>query len=336
MRSTQWYVPLVAAALIGHGEMASAGDVLISWSESWHVSTRQWVERNLGTKMALSWSDVSPDYGALRGAFGLQGMPFPDSDAFVAEPSSSDGDFCGDYWTNGFVPHSFSFDFLAADVLPSHVWLGFHGGTNTFFASVTSQVAVVGSWARVHVPLDYDTNVWSIGNGEAFSNSLTDVDWVEVRVVRSGTGLQEYYLDNFTLTQLVPDSIATNDANGDGIPDYWQDLYFTNSADAAATNDFDNDGVPNRGEWIAGTDPTDSLSNLRIVDMAMAPAATLTFKSTLGREYRAGFVTGIVDTVTWTGCTDWVAGNGGYRTLTVTNALPSAFYRVVGRIAGGE
>lgn len=59
------------------------------------------------------------------------------------------------------------------------------------------------------------------------------------------------------------------DVDGDGTPDWWMEKYFGNSLGHAgnlsrAGDDADEDGMTNREEWVAGTNPTNGLSNLRI------------------------------------------------------------------------
>ncbi len=70
-------------------------------------------------------------------------------DAFVADALSSGGKFTGNYLAGGLIPHSLSFKFFAADVLPSSLLLRFYGmtggGQQSFFTSLTSQLASTGS-----------------------------------------------------------------------------------------------------------------------------------------------------------------------------------------------
>ena len=55
----------------------------------------------------------------------------------------------------------------------------------------------------------------------------------------------------------------TQDANTNGIPDWWEIQYFGNLSHTAS-EDYDHDGMNNYQEYIADTDPTDPNSNLRM------------------------------------------------------------------------
>ena len=66
------------------------------------------------------------------------------------------------------------------------------------------------------------------------------------------------------------------DFDQDGLADLWEAGYGfnTNSVNEAAL-DSDQDGMNNRDEWLAGTDPKDSRSILRLQGQALGSAATL-------------------------------------------------------------
>jgi hypothetical protein len=92
-----------------------------------------------------------------------------------------------------------------------------------------------------------------------------------------------------------------DDDDGDGMPNGWEALYFGGPTNATAGADPDGDRHNNWQEWVAGTDPTNTLSVLRVNDSAAGAGAAwvLTWSSTSNRLYsvqwssnlRAGFAT---------------------------------------------
>jgi hypothetical protein len=53
------------------------------------------------------------------------------------------------------------------------------------------------------------------------------------------------------------------DADGDGLPDWWENLFFSGNANPDA--DPDGDGIDNRHEYLTGTDPNDAQSVFRFI-----------------------------------------------------------------------
>jgi subtilisin family serine protease len=78
------------------------------------------------------------------------------------------------------------------------------------------------------------------------------------------------------------------DTDQNGLPDWWEQSDFGHLLGSDANADPDNDGASNLAEWIAGTDPTNAVSSLRL----LAPSATTTngivlrWPSVAGKTYR--------------------------------------------------
>ena len=81
--------------------------------------------------------------------------------------------------------------------------------------------------------------------------------------------------------------ISDMDSDNDGLPDDWEQLIF-GDLNQTGDGDFDGDGVSNRAEFLAGTDPRNAASRLRITSATVAPglAAQLSFPFAASRQYR--------------------------------------------------
>lgn len=62
-------------------------------------------------------------------------------------------------------------------------------------------------------------------------------------------------------------SRSFTDADADGLPDGWELAHFASLTNASASGDADGDGMPDSAEWLAGTHPGDSTSQLRITQI---------------------------------------------------------------------
>ena len=129
-------------------------------------------------------------------------------------------------------------------------------------------------------------------------------------------------------TSLLVSSVAL-DSVGDGIPNWWRQLYFggygtQTNALSAATADPDGDGFSNLQEFLAGTDPRNAASALRIRD------AGVTFDTMTNKLYRVEFTNDLL-AGSWSNLTATaVIGTGSAVTVPDPGASGQSrrFYRV--------
>jgi YD repeat-containing protein len=90
---------------------------------------------------------------------------------------------------------------------------------------------------------------------------------------------------------LVRKTITTfTDADGDGMDDAWEMLHF-GSHDRDGAADFDQDGMSDLAEFLAGTDPKDSGSLLRITELSSTGGIRfrIEWPAVPGRIYRVQY-----------------------------------------------
>ena len=105
--------------------------------------------------------------------------------------------------------------------------------------------------------------------GIVAETQTTQMENLEIPVERGSVITQEFMVDNV---------ILGDDPNGNGYPDSWKLQYATPSVAGVrplllgvndSNQDNDGDGITNFGEYVAGTDPTDSASTFSIMDLTV-------------------------------------------------------------------
>ena len=78
------------------------------------------------------------------------------------------------------------------------------------------------------------------------------------------------------------------DTDRNGLPDWWEQAYFSRLLGTDANADADHDGASNLAEWVAGTNPTNAASCLRLLapSASTANGIVLRWPSVAGKTYR--------------------------------------------------
>jgi uncharacterized repeat protein (TIGR01451 family) len=145
--------------------------------------------------------------------------------------------------------------------------------------------------------------------------AVTPADYTNTLTVTAA----EIDLDAGNNTSLLVTTVAL-DSVGDGIPDWWRALYSV----SAAGDDPDGDGFSNLQEFLAGTDPRNAASALRIRDTGV------TFDTVTNKLYRVEFTNDLL-AGSWSNLTvSAVIGTGNPVTVPDPGASGQSrrFYRV--------
>jgi hypothetical protein len=128
----------------------------------------------------------------------------------------------------------------------------------------------------------------------------------------------------------TPNLTVLLDSDGDGIPDAWEAAYnfgTNNVADAAL--DPDGDGMKNWQEFVAGTDPTNSLSYLKIDSLTADTSSIITFGIVSNKTYTVEFTDELAPG-SWSKLADFTASpSNGTESVQDPNYVAGRFYRLV-------
>ncbi|MFM8364009.1 MAG: hypothetical protein ACKOAS_02530, partial [Verrucomicrobiota bacterium] len=124
------------------------------------------------------------------------------------------------------------------------------------------------------------------------------------------------------------------DTDGDGMTDGYEALYHLTVDSNDAAVDSDSDGHSNLVEFVAGTDPKDAASHLKVSSSAFNPATreiTLNWPSVPGRVYRIEHKSGLGDS-TWTEVATYSAtAASSSKSISAPANSARGFYRITTR-----
>jgi hypothetical protein len=121
------------------------------------------------------------------------------------------------------------------------------------------------------------------------------------------------------------------DTDTNGLPDWWELQYFGHLTGTATNTDADHDGMSNLAEWLAGTNPTNAGSCLRLIAIPSnnPNAFVVKWPSVAGKYYRLERATNLLTGFNSVVRTN-IAATAPTNTATDTAILPDKvrFYRV--------
>ncbi len=230
---------------------------------------------------------------------------------------------------------------------------GFDGGVveiSIAGGAFTDIITAGGSWVQggygISISSNVPTNV--LANRRTWSGLINSTGTVVVNLppglagktvqfrwrfgTNSSTGVAGWFVDTVQLSSTAYAS-ATIDTDLDGIPDGYEIAHNLNPNDPTdALKDSDGDGISNLNEYLAGTDPMDATSVLRLTSVARDTnngAVTLGFPTINGKLYRIEFNQDLTNPNGWTNIYDNIVGTGNVITIaTAPTNLTHAFYRI--------
>jgi len=176
-------IGLYAAVVILSGPVFSSRAAILEF-EDFSASAAGWGDRDVD-EMDVSWTGSS-----MLGEFLAQDVAIPETDAFRL----TSGSFVGDLWSahSGYYLTFLTFDFTALAVAASDLIIRISDGISTFSRGLTPTTG----FKSVSLA---SSSGWFGGGDAAFSNALSNVQYIDIQITRSGIGAQSFSFDNLTL-----------------------------------------------------------------------------------------------------------------------------------------
>ncbi len=198
------------------------------------------------------------------------------------------------------------------------------------------------SWSAVAGPVQYEVEVAESTNSSALQQS----GWIGAPNHTFGTlatNVTYYYRARASITHAstvyagpwsdwvwstqMPELVDA-DSDHDGIPDWWEALYFGGSTNASASADSDGDGQSDYDEFISGMNPTNAASYFMINDASIPTNSQfiIYWDAVTGRVYSVHWKPSLTNDFTPM-ATNMVYPQGSY-TDTVHQTEENGFYKV--------
>lgn len=204
---------------------------------------------------------------------------------------------------------------------------------------------------------DWNTANWGETNQGNFAYPLSQTAesfGSNISITNLGAGLYTFRFNETSLAYAVT-AAATQDSDGDGMPDAWEHAYGLHpgrggdgvldlDGDGVANSneyllgaspvrrDTDGDGMPDDSEWISGTGLSNALSFLAVTELnraATGQVATISWSAVTGRTYDLLVATNLVTPGAWTNLLPHTNLSGsGAISVTDTNATGVRFYHL--------
>ena len=157
--------------------------------------------------------------------------------------------------------------------------------SNSTEITISSPILTEGTWLEFLAHVDYTEQTWDLSvngtnlfTGFGFASAQTGFSTLMVKGERTNSA----FIDGISLSLSDP---AVPDADGDGLPDWWETLYYGGATNAVASAMASN-GVDTVGDaYIAGINPTNASAFFVVTDLQSGIDNLIYWTGVSGRVY---------------------------------------------------